>query len=320
MRPDAFAFVMATGIVSIPAVDHGLTYVSGALAVLAVLALLVLVAAAVVSWFRRPPDLSDLDVTIGLFTFVAACAVLDSRLMANSAIMWALAVPAALVWSVLIVLTARNFASRCWTELQGRARGAWELCSVGSSGLAIVAVALAHDTGWHALLLIAVAIWILALAIYGVMTALILARAFAARLDPGGFEPDAWILMGGLAIATLAGDHIHRAGIDAVREVTVATWCLASAWIPPLVYFAVRQLGRPDARRFAGVWWAMVFPLGMYSAASHAMAVETGWHGLPTISLVFFWLAFAAWIAVSIAGVLRVSAWFRHLPSGHGHR
>ncbi|MGV0787503.1 C4-dicarboxylate ABC transporter, partial [Mycolicibacterium sp. XJ2] len=47
---------MATGIVSIAAVDHGLTYVSGALAVLAVLALLVLVAAAVVSWFRRPPD------------------------------------------------------------------------------------------------------------------------------------------------------------------------------------------------------------------------------------------------------------------------
>lgn len=320
MRPDAFAFVMATGIVSIAAVDHGLTYVSGALAVLAVLGLLVLVVVAVVSWFRRPPDWSDPDVTIGLFTFVAACAVLDSRLMANSVAMWALAVPAALVWSVLVVLTARNFVRRAPKELQGRARGAWELCSVGTSGLAIVAVALARDTGWHALLLTGVAIWIAAIAIYGVMTTLILARAFAARLDPGGFEPDAWILMGGLAIATLAGDHIHRAGIDAVRGVTVAMWCLASAWILPLVYFAVRHFGRPGARRFAGVWWAMVFPLGMYSAASHAMAVETGWHGLPAISLVFLWIAFAAWIAVAIAGVLRVSARTRHLPSGHGHR
>ncbi|KUI43553.1 hypothetical protein AU197_22495 [Mycobacterium sp. IS-1590] len=311
---------MATGIVSIAAVDHGLTYISGALAVLAVLGMLGLVVVAVVSWFRRPPDWSDPDVTIGLFTFVAACAVLDSRLMANSAIVWVLAVPAALVWSVLAVLTARNFARRSWKELQDRARGAWELCSVGTSGLAIVAVALARDTGWHALLLAAIAIWVAAIAIYGVMTTLILARAFAARLDPGGFEPDAWILMGALAIATLAGDHIHRAGIDAVRDVTVATWCLATAWIVPLVYFAVRHVGRPGARRFAGVWWAMVFPLGMYSAAGHAMAVETGWHGLPTISLVFFWIAFAAWIAVAVAGVLRVSARSGHLPSGHGHR
>ena len=49
--------------------------------------------------------------------------------------------------------------------------------------------------------------------------------------------PDSWILMGGLAIATLAGDHIHRVArvLDAsdwivagVRTGAVVTWLAAS--------------------------------------------------------------------------------------------
>lgn len=318
MRPDAFSFVMATGIVSIAAADHGFTYISDGLAVVAIVGLLVLVAVGAVSWFAQPPDLSEPETTIGMFTFVAACAVIDSRLTSISAVLWTLGTLAAMAWLVLSTLTIRNLATRSWKELQGRARGGWELCSVGTSGLAIVAVALAHHTGSHVLLLIGVVIWAVAIAVYVLMTALILARAFAARLDPNGFEPDAWILMGALAIATLAGDHIHRAGIASALEVTIVTWCLASLWIPPLLYFGVRHLQRPDARHFAGVWWAMVFPLGMYSAASHAMAGETGWHGLPSISAVFFWVAFATWLVVSIAGVLRFTArWprrFRRSP------
>ena len=55
---------------------------------------------------------------------------------------------------------------------------------------------------------------------------------------------------------------------------------------------------------FAGVWWAFVFPLGMYSAASYAMAVEIGQRALITVSLVFFWDALAAWFIVVVAGLL----------------
>ncbi|WP_231740242.1 MULTISPECIES: tellurite resistance/C4-dicarboxylate transporter family protein [unclassified Mycobacterium] len=319
MRPDAFAFVMATGIVSIAATDHGFVYVSDGLAVVAIVGLVVLMAAAGVSWRGQPPDIADPDVTIGMFTFVAACAVIDSRLTSISAVVWTLGVLAAVAWLVVSALTARNMAARSWKELQERARGAWELGSVGTSGLAIVTVALARDTGSHALLMIGAAIWLVAIAVYVLMTALILARAFAARLDPSGFEPDAWILMGAMAIATLAGDHLHRAGIDDVRAMTIATWCVASLWILPLLYFGLRHIQRAEARRFAAVWWAMVFPLGMYSAASHAMAVETGWPVLSGVSLTFFWIAFAAWLIVAFAGAWRLRV-RRHLPSRHGLR
>ena len=71
---------------------------------------------------------------------------------------------------------------------------------------------------------------------------------------------------------------------------TVVTWVVASLWIPLLAVASVRLRG--------GNWWAAVFPLGMYSSASYASAVETGWRSLITVSLVFFWIALAAWALV----------------------
>lgn len=323
MKPDAFAAVMATGIVSIAAADHGYPTISDGLGLLAAAGLVTLVVVAAISWSTQPPDLTDVDVTVRLFTFVAACAVVDSRFTSTPGVLWTLSLLAATTWLVLGVRLVRNFAACRWRDLRERARGAWELPSVGTSGLALVTVALARQTGWAALLLAAVALWVLAMAVYAVMTWLILARAFAARLDPDGFEPDAWILMGGLAIATLAGDHIHHDAAGWLAEaawlVTVGTWVAATAWIPPLLYFGVRHAQRPEALRFAGVWWAMVFPLGMYSVATDTTSAETGWTALTAISHVVFWIAFASWAVVAVAGLSRLGRQMRrHLPSRHG--
>jgi hypothetical protein len=48
-----------------------------------------------------------------------------------------------------------------------------------------------------------------------------------------------------------------------------------------------------------------VFPLGMYCSATFATAVETGWHPLTTMSLVFFWIALAAWLLTALVTSLR---------------
>ncbi|OBI11069.1 C4-dicarboxylate ABC transporter [Mycobacterium sp. E2327] len=312
--PDVFAAVMATGILSIGARDHGYRWASDALGVLATVALAVLVAVTVIAAARRNLrwDLTDPDVTLRLFTFVAACAVIDARLSSN---VWVLRVLGAIglsAWLVLIALSARNMLAPSRTALRDHASGAWELASVGTSGLAIVMAQLAHRTGHRWWLTVALPMWAAAICIYGLMTWLILWRAIAERQDRDGFEPDSWILMGGLAIATLAGDDIHALAPDGlagpVRVVTVVTWVAATLWIPPLIYFGLRRINhRPDSLRFAGVWWALVFPLGMYSAASYAMAGEIGQRSLTTVSLVFFWDALAAWLIVVLAGLLRVS-------------
>jgi tellurite resistance protein TehA-like permease len=319
--PDVFAAVMATGILSIAARDHRYMRISEMLDILAALGLISLVAAVVVTVAAKHRisvwDLEDPDVTLRLFTFVAACAVLASRLVSHPTVTRTLGALGLLSWLVLVGLTARNMAARRWRVLRDHAHGAWELASVGTSGLAIVAALLGYHTGHRWWLAVAVPIWLAAIGIYVLMTWLILWRAVAERQDRDKFEPDTWILMGALAIATLAGDYIHQLApgwlSGAVRAATVVTWTLASLWIPPLIYFGLHHISRrPAVLQFAGVWWAMVFPLGMYSAATYAMAGELGLRSLQTVSLVFFWNALAVWLIVVVAGLLQLRSTLAH--------
>ena len=307
--PDVFAAVMATGILSIAASRHHYLRISETMGVLASLGLVVLVALVIVTRRFVLWDLKDPDVTLRLFTFVAACAVLDSRLSSQPVLVWMLGVLALASWLALIALSARNMSACSWSALRDQAHGAWELASVGTSGLAILATRVARHTPQHWWFGVAVPVWVAALGIYGLMTCLILWRTVTERQDRDGFEPDTWILMGGLAIATLAGDNIHSLApawlAGPVLVITVVTWVAVTLWIPPLIYFGLHRISqRPEMLHFAGVWWAFVFPLGMYSVASYTMAAEIGQRSLLTVSLVFFWDTLAAWLIVVVAGLL----------------
>ncbi len=315
LTPDVFAAVMATGVLSIAARSHQYRLLSETLDVLATLALLVLVALvlATAAVKRRIAvwDVADPDVTLRLFSFVAACAVVGSRVAAHVTVAQILGAVALSAWLALVLITARNMWGTAWPALRDRSHGAWELASVATSGLVIMMVLLADYTGHRRWLVIAIPLWVAAMCLYGVMTALILRRAVGERRQRDGFEPDSWILMGALAIATLAGDYIHQLATGwlagSVRAITQVSWLVATLWIPPLIYFGLHHISRrPAALQFAGVWWAMVFPLGMYSAATYAMALELGVRSLQTVSLVFFWNALAAWLVVVVAGLLHV--------------
>ena len=284
MRPDVFAAVMATGIVSIAAADHGVEVVSVPLAVLGVIALPVLAYASAVSWKRDSWSLRDLDTTIGLLTYVAACAVLAGRFGAFEVAVLVFGALALQGWVSLVPAVIRNMWRARWTGLRDQAHGAWVLTSVATSGLAIVSVELG-------IMFCGLIFWVLGLCAYCVTVGLVGWRAVHEPAVRRDVPADHWILMGGTAIATLAGDHIH-AGLppgvisDVVRAVTIATWVIATLQLVPLACVGWRRIRD----------WPAVFPLGMYSAATFAMAGETGWTGLSTVSLVFFWIAFALWL------------------------
>jgi hypothetical protein len=252
VKPDAFAAVMATGIVSIAAADHGYRTISQILLVLAAVAFLVLIVMVAKAWPRF--DFRDADVSLGLFTYMAACAVLAARLAEYPVALLVLGGMALQGWLLLTPVVIR----RVWPD-RARARGGWELASVATSGLAIVSADLR-------IVFLAMMFWCLAIGVYLLMTVLILRHVDMA-------QPDSWILMGGSAIATLAGDHIHKAGLEFVWPVAVVTWVVATLWIPVLVF---------------------------------AMFVETGWRWFTAVSLTFFWIALAAWVSVPIRWLLRL--------------
>lgn len=294
MRPDGFAAVMATGIVSVAALDHGYHLISEALAALAVILLPVLVVASIRTWRREQWSLADLDVCFGLFTYVAGCCVLATRL-AGHHIALVILLPLALQAWVSLTPTA---ARAVWRErrrgLRDRAHGGWELAAVATAGLAMALVA--ADVLFWALIL-----WVLALVLYLVITALVVWRWSGEPGRPAA-PPDSWIVMGGLAITTLAGEHVHHALIpgpiaDGVRAVTIATWALATLWIPVLLLLGLRRINA----------WAAVFPLGMYSSATYAMSQETGWRALAQVSLVFCWIAMAAWLLTAVPALRRLA-------------
>jgi len=231
-------------------------------------------------------------VSLGLCTYIAACAVVGARLAEHRWVLWVLAGMALQGWLSLAPVVAR----RLWRERSGlrdRAHGGWELASVATSGVAILMADL-KVVFW------ALVLWALAIVVYLVMTGLIVGRAVHDSSAPGLVRPDIWILMGGAAIATLAGDHIHKAGLTFVWPVTVVTWMVATAWIPLLIYVCIR--------RRVGLAWAAVFPLGMYSSATYATAVETGWHRLTTVSLAFFWIALVAWLLTAVQALSRIGS------------
>jgi len=292
VRPDSFAAVMATGIVSIAALDHGFSVISLVLIVLAAAALPVLMVGIATAWKRESWKLTDLDVALGLCTYVAACAVVGARLAEHRWVLWVLAGMALQGWLSLAPVVAR----RMWREragLRDRAHGGWELASVATSGSAILMADL-KVVFW------ALVLWAIAIVVYLVMTGLIVWRAVHDSSAPELVQPDIWILMGGAAIATLAGDHIHKAGLTFVWPVTVVTWVVATACIPVLVYVCIRHR--------VGLAWAAVFPLGMYSSATYATAVETGWQWLTIVSLGFFWIALVAWMLTALQALARIGS------------
>jgi hypothetical protein len=279
---------MATGIVSIAAQDHGWDVVSALLAAIAAIGLPVLMVLSAGVWRRDSWSLRDVDTAVGLLTYVAACCVLAARFGEHRWLVLALGGMALQGWVSLLPFVIRGLWRLRWVGLRDHARGAWQLVSVSTSGLVIVCVA-AGNVFWPFVL------WPLALGSYVLLAALVGWRTVVDCSVRRDVPADHWILMGGTAIATLAGEHLHGAlhegpVADAVRLATIVTWAVATVQIVPLAIAGWRRV----------IAWPAVFPLGMYGAATFAMAQETGWPALRELSLAFTCVAVTVWLVTAL--------------------
>jgi tellurite resistance protein TehA-like permease len=319
----SFAFVMATGIVSIAAFLQGLDAIAVGLFALDVIAFVVLSLLMLIRLARHPTallgELSGHESGMGFLTIVAGTGVLGNgfALLASAprlaAGLWlaACALWVVLVYALLSLLTT----SPAKPTIETGVDGTWLLIVVASEALAILGT---HVAGVFArpdiVVDLALCWFLLGAASYLPIISAILRRWLFAPLAPEQLTPPYWINMGAAAITTLASARLEAiAGsfplltrlLPAISAATVLFWTVATWWIPLLLALTIwRHWVRGLSLRYRFDYWAMVFPLGMYTAATWTFARQNGVEFLNFIPAAFVWVAIAAWLATFL-GMMR---------------
>ena len=318
LPPGAFAFVMATGIVSSAFQLVGWTALSVLLAVLAAAGLVLLTAAMLWRIARFPAavlaDSTDPAHAFGFFTIVAAFNVVAVRLYTPDApaVAIVLAVVSVPVWVLLSygipgMMMLRPHASPVSSEING----SWFLWVVGTQSLAVIAAILARSGGFELVAEAAVALWGIGVLLYLMLTTLVTLRLLTTRNDAHSLGPSYWIYMGATAITVLAGSAILalpgdlavlRASAPVVSGLTYILWAFGVWWIPLLIVFGVwRHLVHHEPQRYEAGLWSIVFPLGMYAVSSIHFGMVADLPHLVVIGHVGVWIAGFAWFAVIVA-------------------
>lgn len=318
LSPSYFAMVMATGIVSLAAQMYGRPGLAMALLGLNVLMWAVLWVLSVLRMLCYPRrffgDMTDHLRGPGFFTSVAGTAILGSQLVILRAnYSWAL-----LLWGLSLVLwlllTYGVFAALTIKQdkptLDRGISGAWLLAVVAAQSLAVLAALLAAHAGqpWKlALNFFALSMWLWGGMLYIWMASLIFYRYIFFAFSPGDLQPPYWINMGAMAISTLAGSLLIANAPEApflhsllpfLKGFTVFYWATGSWWVPMLLVLAVwRYVVRRFPLKYDPMYWGAVFPLGMYAASTHEMALVLGLDFLDFLPPIFLAAAGLAWLA-----------------------
>ena len=317
LSPAAFAMVMATGILSIATDELGRGTLSLAFLVVAAAAYAIL--SALTGWRllvfpgHALGDARSPEQALGYFTFVAGTNVLALRLSAAgwAPVAEALGLLAAAAWLLLsyglvAVLVTGPRSAVPWRSVNGT----WLVWVVGTqsvAGLAAVAES-AHPLEAQTLALAATAVWAAGAVLYLLLMALVMARLLLVDLTPEELVPDYWITMGAAAITVLVAADLLGAAQwlpvhpGFVRDFGFMLWAFGTWWIPLLLVLGVwRHLLRRVPLRYDTALWAMVFPLGMYAAASQSYGSVAGLRPLQAVAGIEVWFAIAAWLATFVA-------------------
>jgi tellurite resistance protein TehA-like permease len=328
LSPAYFGLVMATGIVSIAAHLQDLPLLASSLFALNIAAWAALCALNIARALRHPRcffgDMADHLRGPGFFTAVAGTAVLGTQVIlfvSGYRVGMALFGCAALLWFALTYAIFAAFTIKSVKpSLDKGISGAWLLAVVATQSLALLAALLAVHAAqpWKmALNFGALSMWLWGGMLYIWLMSLIFYRYTFFRLAPEDLAPPYWINMGAMAISALAGSMLIlnapeapflQAIVPFLKGFTILYWATASWWIPMLVVLAAwRYLFIRFPLRYDPLYWGAVFPLGMYSAATHelAHALALGFLGPPAQA--FLYIAIAAWAAAFVGLARRLA-------------
>jgi tellurite resistance protein TehA-like permease len=337
LDPGYFAWVMATGIISVGTDLLGYHLLSAVFlgVTIAVFIGLALAYAARLIFFSPFVRKSAADPTTAMayFTLVAGTDVLAVRLVAaaHPLLAFGLGAAAAAVWLVLTYALPWSIVAAAHRPVLGEINGTWLVWVVATQSLSIVAAAVAPSApaSWLRadLPAIAVSLWGLGVMLYLILIVIIFLRLLVIEVTPAEMGPAYWIAMGATAISVRAAAGIlvlHGAHATVlvtrlrsfVVGLSVVLWSFGTWWIPLLVLFGIwRYLVRRYPSSYEPRLWNVVFPLGMYTVASFSLGHLPGLGFMASVAKVWVWVGVVAWVAVfclMIAALVRAVRTERH--------
>jgi len=325
MSPAYFGMVMATGIVSLaahflsmPGIAHALFFLN--VAVYGVLWLLT-----VLRMIYHPrrffSDMADHLRGPGFFTVAAGTSILGSQFLVlgadyrAAALLWAMAAALwiGLTYSIFAALTIKQHKP----PLDRGISGAWLLAVVATQSVAGLSALLATQVGQPYKLelnFLALSMWLWGGMLYIWMMSLIFYRYTFFEFSAEDLSPPYWINMGAMAISTFSGSLLIINAPDApfllsllpfLKGFTIFYWATGTWWIPMLLVLALwRYVYKRFPLNYSPLYWGAVFPLGMYAASTHKMAVAMGFDFLAYLPVVFFHAALFAWTLTFVGATL----------------
>jgi tellurite resistance protein TehA-like permease len=328
--PGYFAMVMATGIIAVGSSQQGLDLLADALYLVAAATYVVLVV--LLLWrLVIAPKLVAAEVTshakgFGFLTTVAATNVLG----AASALIhgwwdlawgfWWIGIG---VWPVFVYATLIAVViTGSKPGLANGINGTWFLLTVSTESIVVLGALLLprHNSDMAAFLLIGA--FALGLVVYLIVMTMVFLRWTFSKLDPREADPPAWIAAGAVAIIVLAGSNLLASQATSeqlsrlapfIEGVVVLAWATATFWFPLMIAIGVwRHVVNRVPLRYHPSYWALVFPLGMYGAATFRMATVLDLAALDWLPKINLAIALVAWTAafagLCLEGVRAVTA------------
>jgi tellurite resistance protein TehA-like permease len=321
MFPGYFALVMATGIVSVGALQQDLDGLAEILYAVAAVAYVVLLVLLVIRLARFPRQLGA-DITshakgFAFLTVVAGTNVLGSASAlvhgwwGLATVLWWVGVGA---WAVLVYVTLIAVVLKSPKPgLAAGINGTWFLLTVATESVAVLGALRVGRDGGEALAFACLAAFLLGIVLYVIVMTMVFLRWTFQELDPTEADPPAWIAAGAVAITVLAGSNLlnARAMVPEIERVAplveglvVMAWATATFWFPLMVAIGVwRHVVRRMPLRYHPSYWALVFPLGMYGVATFRMRGAIGLEALDWLPKVTFAVALGAWL-LTFAGLV----------------
>ena len=155
-----------------------------------------------------------------------------------------------------------------------------------------------------------IAAFVLGLVLYLIVMTMVFMRWTFQPLEPTEADPPAWIAAGAVAITVLAGSNLLGAReasprverlAPLIEGLVVLAWATATFWFPLMIAIGIwRHIVRRVPLRYHPSYWALVFPLGMYGAATFKMSAVIELDQLDWLPKITLGVALFAWAATML--------------------